>query len=273
MPLLKCPVCGEALCPREHVMVCSCGHSFDVAKQGYVNLLMSNKSSGKRHGDDKLMVQARQSFLDAGYYNCLRDALCSLAVRHCSGDVDMLDAGCGEGWYTCAVKRALENARHRCSACGVDISRLTLIQAAKRDKSLSLAVASINALPVPDASCGLLLNIFAPHDDDEFRRVLRPGGILLKAVPLEGHLFQLKAAVYDRPYKNPAAHYAPDGFESLGRTDICEKITLRSQADIMNLFMMTPYYYKTGRADQEKLSRLDTLETDVQFGIFALRRR
>jgi 23S rRNA (guanine745-N1)-methyltransferase len=272
MPKLKCPVCGEVLCTQERTMKCPNGHSFDIAKQGYVNLLMSNKSSAKRHGDDRLMVECRQAFLEKGYYECLRRTLCDLAVKYCQGSAHILDVGCGEGWYTVAVKSALESAGVACSVCGVDISRQALIQASRRDKSMSLAVGSVNALPVCDEKCDLLLNIFAPNDDAEFRRVLRPGGILLRAVPLQRHLFQLKAAVYDKPYLNPEPVYAPEGFESLGRVDVTDKIVLQSHEDIENLFMMTPYYYKTGRDDQAKLLTLDSLETELGFGIFVLRR-
>lgn len=272
MPKLKCPVCGGVLRCEDRTMRCESGHCYDIARQGYVNLLMSNHSSAKRHGDDKAMVAARRLFLEQGYYDILRDAVCDAAVRHCGTQVDLLDAGCGEGWYTAGVKAALEKNGKQCRACGVDISREALIACAKRQADIALAVGSINHLPVPDASCDLLLNIFAPDDTAEFARVLRPGGVLLRVVPLEDHLMGLKAAVYDRPYPNPSPQYAPDGFELLERVDVCDRIHLRSQEDIQNLFLMTPYYYKTGRQDQQKLLALDTLDTEISFGIFCYKR-
>lgn len=272
MPELTCPVCGGVLARADRTLRCARGHSYDLAKQSYVNLLMRNQSSDKRHGDDKRMVAARQAFLDAGWYAPLRDALCALAVKYCGACADVLDVGCGEGYYTAAVRAALEAAGKRCRAVGIDISKTALIAAAKRDSALSLAVASVSALPVGEGSCDLLMNIFAPQDDAEFRRVLRPGGVLLKAVPLERHLFGLKAAVYDRPYENPAPDYAPAGFELAERVDVCAAITVSPQAQIENLFMMTPYYYKTGAADQAKLRALDALETEIAFGVLALRR-
>lgn len=275
MPELKCPVCGEVLTGTEHVMRCRNGHSFDIAKQGYVNLLMSNSSSGKRHGDDKAMVLARCEFLNKGYYDCLRDELCALAVKHCGGiggSINVLDAGCGEGWYTCAVKSALESAGESCSVCGVDISKHAMIQAAKRAGGLTLAVGSVSALPVPDGSCDLLLNVFAPNDDREFFRVLRPGGIFIKAVPCQDHLMELKSAIYDRPYRNPAPDYSPEGFRQVSFTRVRKTVSLRSSEDIMRLFMMTPYYYKTGREDQEKLSGLRQLDTCADFGVYVFER-
>ena len=272
MPELKCPVCGGALSQSERTLRCEKGHSYDLAKQNYVNLLMSNKSSAKRHGDDKLMVRARRDFLEKGYYLFLREEICRLAVEHCGEGVEFLDAGCGEGWYTSAVKEALESSGKSCSALGVDISKEALAAAGRRDKSLSLAVASINALPVADEKCDLLLNVFAPHDDAEFRRVLKKGGILIKVMPLETHLFGLKKAVYDEPYLNGAAEYAPEGFEKVCRSEIRKMISLESNEDIQNLFMMTPYYYKTGKSDQEKLLALSRLETEADFAVCVLRR-
>lgn len=272
MRLWKCPVCGAPLDKLERVFRCGNGHSFDIAKQGYVNLLMPRGSSSKRHGDDAVMVRARQEFLEKGYYSCLRDGMTQLAEKYTSGDVTLLDAGCGEGWYTEGVKRALESAGRNVRALGVDISRRALMQASKRE-GLELAVASVNALPVMDSGCSLLLSVFAPTDEREFSRVLAPGGVLIKASPMERHLFGLKRAVYDRPYENPPAEYAPRSFEVLERLEIRQSLHLSSPGDIQALFMMTPYYYKTGRADQEKLGQLTELDTELEFAVFAMKRK
>lgn len=273
MPVLKCPVCGGELAPIERSFRCGKAHSFDLAKQNYVNLLMSNKSSSKRHGDDKLMVKARKDFLEKDYYLFLREEICRLAsLYRKEGSVDFLDAGCGEGWYTSAVRERLESTGG-CSAVGVDISKEALMAAGRRDKSVTWAVASINSLPVGDESCDVILNVFAPHDDAEFRRVLRPDGIVIKVMPLESHLFGLKKAVYDKPYLNGPAEYAPEGFEMVCRSEKREMLHIESSEDIQNLFMMTPYYYKTGREDQEKLRSLQSLETEAHFAICVVRKK
>lgn len=272
MPRLCCPVCGGELIKNERSYRCEKGHSYDVAKQNYVNLLMSNKSSSKRHGDDKLMVKARKDFLEKDYYLFLRDEICRLACEHCAeGSVDFLDVGCGEGWYSSAVKDALEE-RGGCRALGVDISKEALMAAGKRDKSVTWAVGSVNALPAADESCDLILNVFAPHDDREFARVLRPGGIVIKVMPLETHLWGLKKAVYDKPYLNGPADYAPEGFEKVCRSEKREMLSIDNNEDIQRLFMMTPYYYKTGREDQAKLASLESLKTEADFAICVLRK-
>ena len=253
---------------KENTLRCASGHNFDMARQGYVNLLMSNKSAQKRHGDDKAMVQARTEFLQGGWYAPLRDAVVQAAVSHAPDAKVLLDIGCGEGWYTCAVKEALPG----CLGAGIDISRQALIAAAKRDKTLRLAVAGVNHLPVADQSVDILLNIFAPCDDGEFLRVLRPGGIVIRAVPLQEHLMGLKRAVYDTPYLNKFTPYAPKGFVQAQYSEVRYHITLQDKQDIHNLFLMTPYYYKTSRADQEKLEKLAVLSTNLDFGVFVMRR-
>lgn len=265
-----CPVCGAALSDQGSALRCIGGHSYDKAKKGYVNLLQSNQSHAKRHGDDRAMVAARTAFLDAGYYAPLRDAVAAAAAET-RADV-VLDVGCGEGYYTAAVYDALRAQGSEPDVRGVDISREALVAAHRRLGALSLAVASLAHLPMADESCDLLLNIFAPVDAGEFYRVLRPGGRLLRAVPLQRHLWELKCAVYDVPYENKAPDTALVGFRLAERRDLVAEITLPTQADIQALFMMTPYYYKTSRADQEKLRRLEALTTQTAFGLLCYER-
>jgi len=267
-----CPVCHAPLWDMGQMLKCPQGHSFDKNKKGYVNLALSAASGKKRHGDDKTMVISRREFLEKGFYSPLRDEICRQAEPVSKDRVGLLDAGCGEGWYTCALKAALEAEGKLCSAVGVDISKNALMFAGRRDPEISWAVASVASLPVEDGSCDLLVSVFAPNDDAEFRRVLRPGGLLMKVMPRENHLLGLKRAVYDKPYVNPPAVYEPEGFELVELSAPGQMIHLSCGEDIRNLFMMTPYYYKTGREDQAKLDRLESLDTEAEFAIALLRR-
>ena len=184
----------------------------------------------------------------------------------------MLDAGCGEGHYTAHVLHALQAQGRSASVCGVDISRDALICAHRRAPELTLAVASIAHLPVADASCDLVLNVFAPHDAAEFARVLRTNGVLLRVIPLERHLWGLKQAVYDHPYENAVPDPVLPGFILAEQRTLRGTITLRTNADIEALFCMTPYYYKTGARDQAKLHALDTLTTETEFALLIYRK-
>lgn len=248
-----CPVCGQKLFKFNSTVKCFNSHSFDISKQGYINLLMSN-ATGKRHGDDRLMVKARKNFLDKGYYSPLRDAISSVI-----GDgITLLDSGCGEGYYTSLFA---ENN----DVCGIDISKDALKLAAKRFENAEFAVASISDIPLPDGSMDAIVNIFAPDSPDEFLRVLRPGGRLVAVYPMEKHLFELKSAVYALPYLNPTVDLSRKEMRLISKRELKYEITLDCNRDIVSLFEMTPYYYKTSKADQQKLQNLDTLTVDLEF--------
>lgn len=258
-----CPVCGQVLTGNRTIS-CSKGHTFDKSKYDYVNLLLSNRSADKRHGDDKLMVRSRSEFLDKGYYAPVRQAvLDALSTRAVPG-MRVLDAGCGECWYTSYF--AAELSEFYPQVAGVDISKEALRWASKRG-GVELAVASTAHLPVTPNSCDAVLNIFSPPEIEEFHRVLKSGGILIRALPLERHLWALKSAVYDTPYLNPPPETELPGFALLARKDLKYPIHLESQADIWNLFTMTPYYYKTGQTDQAKLQRLQSLDETVEITV------
>ena len=269
---LICPVCGAPLKREDRVFHCENGHSYDRARQGYVNLLRSQSSGNKRHGDDKRMVAARGRFLDGGWYECLRRAVVEAALEHTGPHPVILDAGCGECWYTQGVGAALRAAGRAPEILGVDISRAALMAGGRRDPSLTLAVASLFDLPAADGSCDLVLNLFAPLALEEFRRVLKPGGVLLRAIPLERHLWGLKAAVYDRPYLNEVPPPGLEGLDFLGQREVREILRLERAADVADLFQMTPYYYKTGAADQAKAAALTRLETELAFALRVYRR-
>jgi len=260
--LFSCPVCGLPLHREEKSLKCEKNHCFDLARQGYVNLLRSNQSSSKRHGDDNLMVLARQEFLASGAYQCLSDAVNDLLAPRLKKDARVLDVGCGEGYYTARLRAVLgEDAR----LCGIDISRQALIAAKRRDPALELAVASSAQLPAGQGSMDAVLNIFAPLSAEEAHRVLKPGGLLLRAVPLREHLMGLKRAVYDTPYENPDPDPSYPPFRLVERVHVQEQLTLTENRQIRNLFSMTPYYYKTSRTDQQKLEALQHLETELAF--------
>lgn len=262
-----CPVCREELFRQDKSLKCSAGHCFDISKFGYVNLLMSSHSSAKRHGDDRLMVRARRDFLDKGYYAFLCEKLCEICTGYLDSSSIILDAGCGECYYSAAIGKAMcENSKNS-EVFGVDISKDALEFAFKRKSGVTTAVASVFNMPVADSSVDAVLNIFSPEAFAEFCRVLKPDGILIRVIPLEKHLLGLKKAVYDKPYLNQLPEAEIEGFKLKEEIVIKDTITVSSNEDINNLFKMTPYYYKTGIDDQQKLASLESVETEAEFGI------
>ena len=268
MSVFMCPVCGSELRREEKRYLCENNHSFDRAAAGYVNLLLPRH--GGNHGDDKLMVRARRDFLDKGYYEPLRTAVCRTLEARLDDSARVFDAGCGEGYYTAEMAKTL--AAKNGVVFGADISKEALRIAHKREASMELAVASLYHLPLPDESVDALTLIFSPLCPEEFLRVLKPDGLFVMAIPLKEHLYGLKAAVYDDPYENEVKDTAIDGFELLEMQEIRDTLHLESTEDILNLFSMTPYYYKTSAADQEKLKKLQRLETEIAFGLLVYRK-
>lgn len=264
MEKFVCPKCRGSLSRQGNSLVCENKHNYDISKSGYVNLLLSQKSSKKRHGDDKLMLNSRRDFLDKGYYKPLLDGLTAIiSDKATDSRTTILDLGCGEGYYTSNIKKSIPNA----DIYGIDISKDALICAARRDKSLNLATASCSDIPMADNSCDIILNVFAPINTEECSRILTENGIFIKVIPLEMHLFSLKASIYDKPYKNKPESNLIVGFDIVDYKEIKYRLTLDNNDDIVSLFKMTPYYYKTSRHDQTKLAELSHLETEIEFGI------
>ncbi len=270
--LFICPLCGKALTRTEKSCVCPAGHSFDLAKEGYCHLLPANRKHSKAPGDDKDMAAARSAFLSKGYYAPLREELCRLAVSMTGNAPTVLDAGCGEGYYTGGIYGALLAAGKQVRMAGTDISKFILRRAAKREKDIEFAVASSYHLPVADGSVELLLNCFSPLALEEFRRVLRPEGVMLYVVPSEKHLWELKEVLYDEPYPNEVKQTPYEGFSYAEIRHVERVIHLPCQEDIHALFQMTPYCWKTPKAGVQRLSALEELDCRISFDIHVFRR-
>jgi len=270
--LFLCPVCGGPLERGDSAYRCPAGHSYDIAKEGYTYLLPPNQKHSAAPGDDKGMASARRAFLSRGYYQPLLDALCGLAVRNTGEAPSVLDAGCGEGYYTAGVFQALEHAGKHPRMAGTDISKFILRAAAKRKTGVEFAVASSYHLPLADQSLDLLIDCFSPLALEEFQRLLKPGGIFLYVVPAAEHLWELKQVLYDDPYPNEEKETPYNGFVYETIIPVEDTVFLTSREDIHNLFQMTPYYWKTPKAGAERLAALDTLSTRISFRIHVFRR-
>ena len=272
MSLFRCPVCGEPLLREDRAYRCERGHSYDISREGYTYLLPPNQKHSAAPGDDKGMAAARREFLSKGYYQPLLDTLCREILARTGDAPVILDTGCGEGYYTAGVYRALLEAGKSPRMAGIDISKFILRYAAKREKGVEFAVASSYRLPVADGSVDILLNCFSPLALEEFRRVLRPGGTFLYVVPAADHLWELKEVLYERPYPNEEKETPYEDFSYEAIVPVDGRISLESQADIHALFQMTPYYWKTPKEGAERLAALDTLDCRIAFRVHIFRK-
>ena len=267
--LFCCPLCGAPLDREEQRWSCPNRHSFDKAAAGYVHLLPANKKHSQDPGDDKAMVAARSAFLEKGWYAPLRGALCQAVAEYAANFPDpvLVDSGCGEGYYTAGLFQALSAAELSPQIAGVDLSKAALRRAAKRLPEGEFAVASAYHLPLPDKSADVLVDIFSPLAAGEFARVLRPYGLFCYAVPSARHLWEMKEVLYSNPYENPVKREDYPGFLWRNVRKIRYTVDFDSSADIMALFGMTPYAWKTPREGVRRLESLDRLSCQIGFDL------
>ena len=265
-----CPKCREKLNILEGRCACVNGHSFDRARGGYYNLLLSSATGV--HGDNKEMVLARRAFLGAGYYAPLARYLSSLVLDYTSLGGCLLDAGAGEGYYTDMIERALFERDGKSDVSAFDISKDAVREISKKNSRISLAVAGSYHMPIADGEFDTVINTFSPLAPEETLRVIKPGGHFIMAIPGEEHLYDLKAVIYDTPYKNTVADTCLPGFELVMDEPLTYKIALDGKEQVKNLFMMTPYAYRTKPSDRAKVDMLDYLECTADFRIFVYKK-
>ena len=272
--IFTCPVCGACLVRGNRAYRCPAGHSYDIAAEGYVHLLPPNRMHSKTPGDTKQMVRARREFLDAGHYQPFSDCLNRLAGEALSTlkSPVILDAGCGEGYYTGRLYREIAAQGVSPEAFGFDISKFAVKSAAKHCPGIGFAVASCFAIPIGTAAVDCLLDVFAPLVPEEFARVLKPGGTMILAVPSAKHLWGLKEILYDKPYQNEEKMTEYAGFSFVKRVPVRDRLVLESTEMIQNLFAMTPYYWKTPVEGSLRLQKMERLETEIGFDFLVYRR-
>ena len=254
--ILVCPKCGENLVAGENSLVCKNNHCYDIAKEGYVNLLLANMKKTKMPGDDKLMVQARKTFLDKDYYGKLKTEI-NKAILDYQPKI-LLDAGCGTGYYS-------NNLGDDIEVIGVDISKFAIMSASKNNKNGDYVVASIFDLPLKNESVDAILNVFAPKPQNEFKRVLKPNAIIIEVVPGGQHLKELKQAIFENNYKENAEKFAFASFKLLNSRRVQYVEAIKDKNDFTELLQMTPYWYKGGEKNLNLLNKANLEKITLDF--------
>jgi 23S rRNA (guanine745-N1)-methyltransferase len=262
-----CPVCGGSLQlnPSGKSYVCQNQHSFDLAKEGYLNLLPVQHKHSKEPGDSKHMMLARREFLEAGFYEPMARAVAMMIDASKADDqsIRLLDLGCGEGYYS---RKMADFCKHReqIALHGIDIAKFAIAAAAKKQPDARFIVASSNRLPYPDQYFAVVLRVFSPSDDDELKRILTSSGHLLTVTPGPRHLWQLKEFIYAEVTEHASESTVPQGFKRLSAQRISYKIT-PDPRQRMALLQMTPFAWRANESVQQSLSNVSDLDIETDF--------
>ena len=279
--ILQCPVCRKSLLNSADGYQCSNNHTFDAAREGYVNVLLAHKKNSKEPGDSKEMIRSRRRFLNLGLYDRISDGINETAAGNLPKPVsgrafNILDAGCGEGFYLQRLKEFLAQRPGSREYCGVDISKFAVRQATQRDRSMNWFVASVIDLPFAESSLDMVLNVFSPADFPEFSRVLRETGGLLTVSPGPRHLNGLREIIYPDAREHAPSTISEEakGFFSLStETRINYPLELKSREAIRDLLAMTPYFWNIDLKTKARVEALDRLALDVDVEIRAFKKR
>lgn len=265
--VLMCPVCRQSLNLTERTWRCEQGHSYDVAKQGYVNLHVVQHKHSKNPGDTLESVDARRAFLQDGYYQPLQQAVVALLKQL---DVKaILDIGCGEGYYTSAMQQVVEQC------VGVDIAKNAVQRAAKLNTEVTWVVGTGATLPVLDQSMDACTSLFSPIPQAEIARVLKDEGYLIVVTPASEHLYAMREALFEQV--NP---HTPEKFVEqlqnlfeLKQEQIIDAPFVLDQQALKNLIAMTPYAYKASPERRSQLEQQSQLEITASFQIYVFQKR
>lgn len=263
-----CPLCQASFNRQDKTQVCENNHHFDIAKEGYLNLLPVQSKSSKNPGDNKEMMSARRAFLNTGGYLALAEKVAQTTQHYLTNveQASVLDLGCGEGYYTDLISQQV-TSHH---ICGLDISKVAIRYAAKRYKNIDFCVASAYQIPLADESIDLITRIYAPSKAEELMRVIKKNGYLITVTPAPRHLYQLREVIYEQVEAHLQENEAINGFTKIEQINLNYELIIEQEQQLKDLINMTPFAWKF---TQEKLALLLTqsnwkIECDFNIEVF-----
>jgi len=271
----QCPVCKQALRQQVRNWRCDKGHSFDCAKEGYINLLLPQHKNSQAPGDSKEMIAARRAFLSSGAYEPLAHKLSELLSLHLSRIAlaqrpALVDAGCGEAYYSGLINRLWREQGQDIHISGIDISKPAVQKAAKANPDSHYAVASTYNIPLASGSQHAVLQVFSPSSTEEVYRVLAQRGLWIVVNPAQRHLFELKEYVYQSPQEHTVDEQVPEGFSLLETIRLTFNCELSMQTHRESLLLMTPFYWRISPENKIRLyTGLSRVTADFDIRVFA----
>ncbi|MDA7746393.1 23S rRNA (guanine(745)-N(1))-methyltransferase [Psychromonas sp.] len=246
-----CPLCRSPFTKINNTEVCENNHHFDIAKEGYLNLLPVQSKSSKNPGDNKEMMSARRAFLSTGGYFPLAQKIAQISEQYLANikQATLLDLGCGEGYYTNLLKQQLSSH----NIVGLDISKIAIRYAAKRYPDIHFCVASAYQIPLLDDSIDLIVRIYAPSKAEELTRLIKENGYLITVTPAPRHLFQLREAIYEQVNSHAEENEAVKGFTKVEQITLNYELDIDDPQQLKDLINMTPFAWKF---TPEKLTEL-----------------
>ena len=271
---LICPICGSKLVKEGKSFLCTSQetkkrHCFDISSARYADL--SYRSGGS--GDPKDAVTDRTAFLDKGYYEPLSNEFNALCRKYLDGNFLLIDAGCGEGYYSERIATEFSDS----FVFGADLSKHAVHRASVRrnirgGNNSFYAVSSIFSLPIAPNTADCVLSMFAPVAEDEVLRVLKDGGFLIVGAAGENHLYDLKEAIYDEVHLNDERADLPQKLHFVDKVNVSYKAAIDNNEDLMRLFGMTPYRFRTSEKSMNILKSLNSLEVEVDVDFYVYRK-
>ena len=268
----QCPICQCALSFSTQRWHCQNNHSFDLAKEGYVNLMPVQHKHSKEPGDNQLMMQSRRVFLASGHYSQLSDAVNQIFLSNLPDTArNILDIGCGEGYYTSALATHLKN-KQDIQTFGIDIAKGAVKSAAKCYKHVNFCVASSYRLPFMTNSIDGVLRIYAPSEGKELIRMTSDNAVLITVTPAPNHLKQLKALIYSDVKLHSDEIEVIDGFVLQHREQLSYVMEL-SKTERLDLLQMTPFAWRANDQVRKQLSDIEHWHCDADFYISVYRKK
>jgi len=260
-----CPLCQTPFTQTNNTQVCENNHHFDIAKEGYLNLLPVQSKSSKNPGDNQEMMVARRAFLNTDGYLPLANKVAEISKHYLanSEQARILDLGCGEGYYTNIIKQKLPNY----SVCGVDISKVAVRYAAKRYKNIDFCVASAYQIPLENDSLDLMIRIYAPSKAEELQRLIKKNCYLITVTPAPRHLYQLREAIYEKINEHPEENEAVNGFTKIEKIDLNYTLEIEKAQQLKDLINMTPFAWKFTKEKLDNLLNQSKWKIECDFNI------
>ena len=266
-----CPYCQNPLLATSNKnFACELNHSFDVSKEGYINLLPVNQKKSKSPGDNEMMILARRNFLELGFYDPLIEHIKTIikeAITFDDNHFVALDAGCGEGYYSEKVMNNIPGLTSQ--IIGTDISKYAVKNAAKKYKDNFYFVSSVFNLPVATESIDLILSIFSPIHPEGFKRLLTKDGYVIVVSPGENHLKEMAELIYDnfREHENNVIEKMTPTLELHATKKATFNIHITDVESLLILLKMTPYYWKTTEEKLAKIKSCNDINITCDFNI------